>query len=199
MSENINRINESRDTYYRRSLELGPSPFLALALEFATNKDAAIDIGAGAMLDTKQIAENGFKDIFASDVNQNIENYFPPELKDKAVLKIEDINDYNYPPNSFDLVYTSKALHYLKQVNSDTVFQKILASIRRDGLFVGAIFGRSDEQEDAGVGYFPTRNQLKSKFPADQWDLIRATSRPNESPDPAYESLNLFGIIARKL
>lgn len=200
MTENpIDKVNADRERFYKQSLELGPSPFLKFALEYATVKDEAIDIGAGAMLDTKQIVDAGFTHVIASDVNPNTEGYLIDELRDHVSLKTEDVNSFDYPADSFDLVYSSKALQYLKAENTDRALENIFRSIRKGGLFVGAIFGLYDDQVDLNKGYFPTFAEIKSKFKDSEWKLIKATKRDSDSPNPHYEKMNLYGIIARKI
>ena len=93
-----------------------PRPLLVKALEFVQGRNFALDLGAGALSDTKYLVESGFKKVISLDKDgsaQDIYNTLPKERVDYVISAFEN---YFFPINSYDLVNAQYCLPFCERV-----------------------------------------------------------------------------------
>ena len=130
-------------SFYESTKELPPHESLVQALELVPVREAVLDLGAGAMRDTKLLLKAGFEKVVALDaepINQN------NEISDvRLEVVIEPFESYTFPEDSFDLVNAQFSLPFTSPDAFDDVFNKLQASLKKGGIFVGQFFGKNDE------------------------------------------------------
>ncbi|MEN9649531.1 MAG: hypothetical protein RL094_498 [Candidatus Parcubacteria bacterium] len=178
--------------YYEKARKFGPSPFLEMALKSVTNREKAIDIGAGSMVDTDLLIDAGFKEVVVLDNNPNVAELAKEERYKSVILDGRNVEQYDYQQNTFDIVYASKVLHFIKQEEYESVVASILSSIKPGGLFVGALVGdKSDMTRNISMT-FMSFEQHKQFFMRDGWKILTATNKDDGA------GLHIIGIIAKK-
>jgi len=123
-----------------------PRQLLVQALEYVKNKQTALDLGAGALNDSKSLLEAGFEKVIAVDSEENLEliSDVNKEYKDAFVFKKIKIEDYNFPENNFDLVNAQFVLSFIQKTKIVQVLDDIKKALKSDGIFVGQFFGIKD-------------------------------------------------------
>ena len=75
-------------TYIKNTSKRAPRTLLVKALEYITEKNAALDLGAGALNESRLLIERGFKKVIALDITES-----PDLIKglDKKVFQFKKI------------------------------------------------------------------------------------------------------------
>lgn len=122
-----------------------PRPLLVEATGLLTARDAAIDIGSGALNDARFLLEAGFSQVTALDgapIAQATADTLPA---DRFTYVISRFEDHTFPVEAYDLVSAQYALPFIPPDHFDRQFAAILASLRPQGILVGQLFGDRDE------------------------------------------------------
>lgn len=134
----------SWQSYFERTKDNPPRALLVAALPFVTRRDAALDLGAGALNDSRYLLEQGFRHVTAIDndpVAQAVAKTFP---KDRFTYGIASFEHFAFPENAYDLVNAQFSLPFIRPDRFDAVLGKILRALRPSGIFTGQLFGDRD-------------------------------------------------------
>lgn len=185
--------------YAERARDRPPRPLLLEAAQFTTRRDTAIDIGAGALNDTRFLLDAGFAHVTALDaepIAQDIADTLPP---DRFRYVIATFEDFAFLPATYDLLNAQYALPFIRPDSFDHVFDAILASLRPGGILTGQFFGDRDDWVGTPNMTFHSREGAEALLAP----LTVLAFR--EEDDPASQTLNgvpkhwhLFHFIARK-
>lgn len=120
----------------------------------------ALDLGAGALNDTRYLLEKGYE-VDAVDSSPSI-----LELgKDlKAHLFVSTFDTFNFPTATYDLINAAYALPFNPPETFDAMFARLVASLKPGGVFVGQLFGIEDSWSDNKKMTFHTRGQVEDLF-----------------------------------
>ena len=135
---------EGWDVYAARAANRPPRPLLVEALTLTAARSAAIDLGAGALTDTRYLLEQGFAQVTALDLAANAQataDSFPP---DRFTYAISSFEDFDFPVAGYDVINAHYALPFIHPEAFDRVFTAILGALRPGGLLVGQLFGEED-------------------------------------------------------
>lgn len=106
-------------TYYERTKHLPPQESLIEAEELVIQKDAALDIGGGALRDTRHILAQGWKQITVLDQEIQVAE-LAAELNDSRILCVtQNFESYPFPQNEYDLVNAQYALPFIHPTHFD--------------------------------------------------------------------------------
>lgn len=120
-----------------------PRQLLVQALEYTKNREVALDLGAGALNESKYLLKSGFKKVIAVDNEENLD--LISEIDNGAFsFKKTTIEDYNFSDDYYDLINAQFVLPFVKKEKIDTVINNIKSSLKKDGVFVGQFFGIKD-------------------------------------------------------
>jgi tellurite methyltransferase len=183
-------------TYYESTSERPPHESLVEAIAYVSSREAAIDVGAGAMRDTRHLLHEAFESVVALDaepINQNGEI-----TDDRLTVITQAFETYDFPENNFDLVNAQFSLPFTAPESFEAVFKGILASLKPEGVFVGQLFGTNDEWSKNPRMTFHTHEDIKRliqemkvlKLEGREYDGKTATGTPKH--------WHFFTIIARK-
>ncbi len=131
-------------TYYNQHLSRPPRPLLVKAVSFCKNKDIALDLGAGTLIESKFLLDSGFKKVVALDSSPEIEN-FAKQLNDERLeVLVNPYQDMVLSPESFDLITASYALPFYGPKGFKEFIEKLISSLKSGGVFTGQLFGNRD-------------------------------------------------------
>jgi len=126
--------------YYEDTKSKSPSKMLLEALPFVENKSKALDLGAGALVESKYLLSMGF-DVVAVDQER-----FPEEItNDKFKFVQGSFKDYEFPKESFDLITAQFSLPFNGKNGFTELWNKVVASLKTNGVFVGQLLVLNDE------------------------------------------------------
>ncbi len=136
--------------YFEKHLNRKPKEQLIKALSFCASKNVALDLGAGTLIESRAILNNGFKKVIAidnaPDVGLFVKNFNDVRLSFKNI----SFKEYNFPKNKFDLINAQYALPFNGEKGFNTLFKKIKNSLKNKGVFVGQFFGVKDSWNKKG-------------------------------------------------
>lgn len=185
--------------YAERARDRPPRPLLVEAVALGSGREAAIDIGAGALNDVRFLLEAGFAHVTALDaepIAQEIADSLPPERFRYVIASFEE---FGFPFAAYDLLNAQYALPFIRPEQFDRVFTAIVAALRPGGIVTGQLFGDRDDWVGTPNMTFHSREAAEA--------LLRplTTLAFREEDDPASQTLNgtpkhwhLFHFIARK-
>jgi len=187
------------DKYAQNAKDRPPRELLRRALEFVPARGAAIDLGAGALNDTRLLLDEGFAVVAALDsapIAQDIADTLPA---DRFTYVISTFELFDFPTEAFDLVNAQYALPFIHPDHFAAVFSRIVAALKPGGILTGQFFGNFDDWAGTPGMTFHTLAQARTAL----GDL-----RPlefEEYDEPSSQTLNgkpkhwhYYDIIARK-
>lgn len=129
--------------YINKTKNQAPRTLLVKALDYIKIKEAALDLGAGALNDSKCLQLAGFKKVYAVDTEED--QKLIKELDDQVfVFQKVAIEDYVFPLNFFDLVNAQFVLFFVKRDKITRVINDIKKTLKPGGIFVGQFLGLND-------------------------------------------------------
>lgn len=131
--------------YIDKTSSNAPRPLLVEALPFVKEKGSALDFGAGALVDTKHLLEQGFGHVTALDNDEASEERSKEIISENFVFAKNRFEDFDYPTNKYDLINAQFAISFIHKDRFTDVFTKILNSLKKGGIITGNIFGDKDE------------------------------------------------------
>ncbi|GLQ11992.1 tellurite resistance protein [Devosia yakushimensis] len=176
-----------------------PRPLLVDALQLISARDAAIDLGAGALTDSQYLLEQGFASVTALDsapVAQATADTFPATRFRYAISTFEA---FAFPTAAYDVVNAQYALPFIEPAHFPRVFAAIRASLKPGGLLVGQLFGDRDTWAGSPGMNFHTETSARALL-ADltllRFDVEDDANSKTMSGRPKH--WHAFHIIARR-
>ncbi len=144
-----------------------PIGFLVEAVKILKSIDSAgnnaLDIGCGAGVDVKYMAENGFNvEAIDSDLS-SIEQTKKICAGLPVIATQKDIKDFDIKPNHYQLIIAWNILSFLKEKDEiNNLLLNIKNGLVKDGIFVFSIFGPEDDWVKNGfIKSFWTIDEIK--------------------------------------
>jgi SAM-dependent methyltransferase len=103
-------------------------------------RDAALDLGAGNLRDSRFLKRRGFKKIVAVDSSIDSRIY----ESDGIELVIEEIERYRLGRNRYDLIISCNTLFFVRKSEIEELMQKIHAALRPNGVLACNLLGDLD-------------------------------------------------------
>lgn len=131
--------------FIARTVGRAPRPLLVRAIDYAGERGAALDLGSGALNDTRFLLDQGFHNVVAVDLEpgpEHISRTFPPDRFKQVQASFED---FGFEPHTYDLISAQFALPFIGPVHFDRTFDAITASLRQGGVITGQFFGNRDD------------------------------------------------------
>lgn len=129
--------------YINMTMNKPPRQLLVMALGFVKNKNVALDLGAGALNESKYLLDCDFKKVIAIDNEENPD--LINRINNKAfVFKKMAIEDYNFLKSSSSLINAQFVLPFIKIEKINQIIDNIKNSLEDGGIFVGQFFGTRD-------------------------------------------------------
>ena len=96
---------------------------------------SVLDLGCGYGWHSKYAAEQGAAPVLGLDSSKKM--IAEAQKRNSAaniIYKVCDIEKYEYPENSYDLVISNLVLHYVADL--DSIFKKVYQTLKTDGIFL---------------------------------------------------------------
>jgi SAM-dependent methyltransferase len=186
-------------SYYGRTEGREPSPLLQSAISLVPTRGHALDLGAGSLIETGYLADNGF---YVTAVERSKDAIKYKERVTKPFSFVEDpFEDYAFPTDKFDLVNATLSLPFTKPEKFSQVWSGIVGSLKKGGIFVGQFFGPNHDWTDPehpvhkkhGDMTFHTREELDGLLKS--FEIIKIL--PKEFLEGGTH-WHVFHVIARK-
>lgn len=187
------------DKYAENSKGKPPRELLRRALDFVGARGTALDLGAGALNDTRFLLDEGFASVIALDgapLAQDIADTFPADRFRYAIASFEQ---FDFPVGAYDLVNAQYSLPYIPPEHFDAVFARIVASLKPGGILTGQLFGNFDDWVGTSGMTFHTLAQARTVL----GDLRPLEFEENDEPNSSTLSgkpkhWHYYDIIARR-
>lgn len=149
--------------YYEQTKENPPRSSLVRAVGLVQNKGNALDLGSGALNDTRYLVSVGFEHVTAVDKNPVSEQEVEKLPRDKVSYDGSSFEDFNFQENSYDLINAQYSLPFTSKESFDEVFDSVIKSLKPGGVFVGQFFGDRDAWNIEGKSMtFQTREEVET-------------------------------------
>lgn len=179
------------EEYYKGTAGNPPNPLLLKALTYVRGLEKAIDLGAGALNETRYLLAQGF-DVTTVDSSPLVEQMARSIGSPRLHPFTGSFEDFDFPEDEYDLVVAMFALPFLESHFED-VFTKVKASLKVGGVFCGQFFGDRDQRKNHTNRTFHTKEQVLELI----GDLEILTFEEEERLKGDMNS-HIFHVIARK-
>lgn len=188
--------NSSWKQYYKNTAGRPPRKELVEAVVLVENKGFALDLGAGAMQDSIYLLEQGFKEVVAVDLESSVKGMAPTDQRLQVI--ISSFEDFNFPDNKFDLVNAQFSLPFTHPQHFARVFNSVKKSLKKNGVFVGQLFGDRDEWNKNQDMTFLSKDNVLSLL--DDMEVIKMQEEERDGKTAAgnEKHWHLFNLILRK-
>ncbi|HEX5430094.1 MAG TPA: class I SAM-dependent methyltransferase [Patescibacteria group bacterium] len=184
--------------YYNLTRDRAPSKLLMKALGYVKDKGRALDLGAGALNDTRYLLKQGFS-VLAIDKEQLPKDVLKNITSAKFVFKKKQFEQFEIPRNRFDLVNAQYSLPFVNKNNFARLWPKIVNSLRQGGIFTGQFFGIGDDWNDkSGKMSFFDREGVLKKLEFFHIISLKETKKIAPLALGGSKFWHLFNIIAKK-
>jgi tellurite methyltransferase len=183
--------------YYEITKANPPSKLLVKALEHVTNKNKALDIGGGALKDTRYLLDQGF-DVTVIDKSPLMEQEANALANNKLHAFTTSFEDFDFPENEFDIASAMFALPFTGPADFVSVFTKIKDSLKTEGVFCGQFFGVNDEWSKNPKMTFHNEAQAKDLLDGLEIISFKEIEEDSTTANGTPKHWHIFHIIAKK-
>jgi trans-aconitate methyltransferase len=177
--------------YYKGTVGNPPNPVLVKAVQYVQCKEKAIDLGAGALNETRYLLSFGF-DVTTIDQSQIVEE----ETRKIDSVQIHpyttSFEDFDFPKDAYDLAVSIHSLPFIEK-DFDKVFERIVLSLKIGGIFCGQFFGVRDMRRNNTNRTFHTKEQVLELL--HDFDILSFEEEERMRGDA---NVHIFHVIARK-
>ena len=183
--------------YYNLTRDKEPSKIAKAMLEYVDHKDRVLDMGAGALKDSKFLLEQGFE-VTALDREPAVFDEVARLSNDKIHAIIQSFEDFDFPIAAYDVVYAMSSLPFVRPEEFPHVFHSIKKSLKPGGVFTGVFFGPDDDWSTDATMTFHTRQQVAELF--DGFEIKKLIERMDhgQTAEGVPKTWHVFLVIAKK-
>lgn len=136
--------NISWKKYVEETATRPPRPLLIEAIQYVEEKNEALDLGAGALNDSKHLISEGFKKVTAIDMD-DASSAKAKEISFGGFSFIQSTYaNFPFAKEKYDLVNAQYALPFNPPDTFNEVLEKVIGSLKKGGVLVGQFFGDRD-------------------------------------------------------
>jgi SAM-dependent methyltransferase len=186
------------EKYGELTKDAPPRPLLVKALAFAKPAGRALDVGGGALNDTRYLLEQGF-DVSVVDGSKDIVEKAAAKIQsEKFRYTISTFADFDFPKETYDLVSAMFSLPFNPPETFDAVFQNIKDSVAKGGIFCGNLCGPKDQWHPNPDMTFRTKEEVEASL-ADM-EILSITDREWDGilANGAAKHWHLINFIGKK-
>ena len=185
--------------YIEKTSTNKPRALLVEALPYVGSREAVLDLGAGALVDSKYLLSQGFKKVIAVDDDLAAEEK-SQEIKDTHFSFVKTkFENYTYPPETYDLINGQYAFSFIQPDQFFDVMSDVFGSLKKNGIITGQIFGDRDGWNVSGSGKsFLTRQQFDKLFSTFSIIKIHEEEKDDKTALGKPKHWHLFHFIAKK-
>ncbi len=184
--------------YYKSMKSTLPRPLLVEALKHVVEKNKAIDIGGGALNDTKYLLDQGF-DVTVIDKSPLVEQEAKNIPSDRLHAFTTSFEDYDFPKEQYDLASAMYALPFTAPAHFDSVFEKVKESLKKGGIFCGQFFGDRDEWSKDPKMTFHTKKRVQELLKDLEIISFVEEEKDSKTARGTMKHWHVFHVISRKI
>ncbi len=187
--------------YYQQKQGQPPSKLLVKAVEYVAQKQQALDLGAGPLLDAQFLLQAGFERVTAVDAEPTVRQLAEQQQMptDKLMVVISPIEELVLPANTYDLVTTHLTLSFLSLSALTALIPNIHAGLTPGGIFCGDIWGPDDEWNDGSTALtFLTEQQVRDLLSDFETVLFETTNSSVTLARGGSKQSHVHHFIVRK-
>jgi len=198
---------ERLELYERGTAQRGPRELLVMALERhgPSAPGRALDLGCGLGQETELLLSRGWQ-VTATDASARmleITRGRARRIDAEARLRLvhAPFERTELPTESFDLANAGFSLPFAQAVHFAAIWQRIMCSLRRGGLFVGQLFGPDDEfVRQSPVGSMNAHGAADVPQLFEGLDILHheEVNRPGETAKGSPKHWHVHHLIARR-
>ncbi|MEK7103556.1 MAG: class I SAM-dependent methyltransferase [Patescibacteria group bacterium] len=194
---------EESNTYekhYDDTRNMPPAQLLVDAVKYVVHKDKALDVGAGALRDTRFLLEQGF-DVVAIDQSPLLAKEAEAVQSEKLHYVITSFDSFDFPENEYDIVSSTAALSFNHPDTFNEVFEKIKKSVKREGILSVNIFGTNDEWNTDGNERnmtFLSKDEVEKLFEGFKIITFYESEKDSTTADKKPKHWHIFRVIAKR-
>lgn len=163
MPNSKNHSFENWAQYLELSKNNPPSALLESAIPLVANRDYALDLGAGALRDSKFLLSSGFGKVMAIDSEKEIHKYRSKIPADKLKIKITEFEKLKLPKETFNLINAQFSLSFTEKSHFPKLIQQIKNSLKINGIFCANFFGNKDSWNTSENSLLPNMTFLTKR------------------------------------
>lgn len=184
--------------YYDKTRNMPPRSLLITALRHVKNKNKAIDIGGGALHDTRYLLNLGFE-VTVIDNEPLLAKETEHIKSDRLNVHVTSFEDFEFGVSKYDLASAMYALPFNPPASFADVFNNIKQSLVKDGIFCGQLFGINDTWSTNSKMTFHTKEQIEKLLKGMEIIQLTEEDEDGKTANGQPKHWHLFHVIARKL
>lgn len=169
------------------------------AVTLVREKETALDLGAGALNETKYLLTAGFGRVVALDAEPGIVER-AKGLKESEHLEVvvSRFEDYAFPVNTFDLVNARYSLPFISPDSFEEVFLRVKESLKSGGILIGQVFGSNDHRNKREDMTFHSREEVEQLL--SDMEILQLNEKEYDGPtyNQGVQHWHVFDVLARK-
>lgn len=189
----------SADAYAQKTASLHPHEIAQLFLDQLPQKAHILDIGCGPGRDVKIFADRGHNVTGIDFSSKAIE--IAKRAVPNATFQIMDIESMAFPAGSFDGIWASASLLHIPKENLPSVFSKIHALLKSNGIFYVSVKKGCGERLEKDERYgdvekfwsFFEEDELKSYLTQAGFNILKFINVENVTPYQTHPYLRALG------
>ncbi|MCK4918542.1 MAG: methyltransferase domain-containing protein [Candidatus Pacebacteria bacterium] len=187
----VNKVDWSE--WYDMTRLQPPNKLLVEALLYVKNTGKVIDIGGGALRDTRHLLQRGF-DVTVIDKNSLLEKE-ALKIKNKRLHPIvTSFEDFQFPINEYVLALAIQSLSYCDFTHFDRVIKNIKLSLKKGGIFCGQIYDEYGQEPKSLHKTYKTVEEVKEYLK----DMEIILFQEEETEKGRTKHWRIYNFIARK-
>ncbi|MBP9719176.1 MAG: class I SAM-dependent methyltransferase [Candidatus Levybacteria bacterium] len=187
------------DTYYKAHKSRGPREQVVRALGACKERESALDLGAGTLVESAFLLENDFKNVTAVDSSPQTKSFAESFDQQRFTLKICSYQEFNFPKNYYDLINAQYALPFYGKDGFEKFIEKIKLSLKPGGIFVGQFFGVNDEWNAADSKLaFQTKDEVLNMLSELEMIEFNEEEKDGKTASGETKHWHVFHFITKK-
>jgi tellurite methyltransferase len=180
--------------WYNHTRVQPPYDLLNKALSYVKNMGKALDVGGGALKDTRYLLEKGF-DVTVIDKSPLLEKEAEKIKSDRLHTYVTSFENFDFPVNEYVLASAMHSLSYCEPEHFNRVFINIKSSLKKGGIFCGHLYDTYDEWSKGINRAYQTANGAKELLK----DMDVILFQEEETEGDHTKHWRIYDFIARKL
>jgi SAM-dependent methyltransferase len=186
------------DKFYENSKDRPLRQLLLDSMAYVKPPGKALDIGAGALKESRYLLDQGFE-VTAFDSEPAAAEIAKTILDDKFRFQPASYWEFKYPQQEYDLVTAMYALPFTPPEQFDEVMRNVLDSVKPGGIFAGHFFGEQDEWNNRANNMSFVSEPALHKFFEGFDELSFCEQKGEDSTDSGgMKFWHIYHLIARK-
>ncbi len=195
----MNTKKESWNDYYKKISRKPPSLLLKVALNEVKQIGIAYDLGAGAGVDSKFLAKQGWN-VFAVDKEPSSINFIRKIKTVRGDIKPVLSNFEELTLQKAHLIFASFSLPFCSPCKFPFLWNKIQSSLVGGGILAGTLLGNNDSwvKDSNGGMTFQTNKQILDLF--EDYEILYFDEQEEDRPTALgkQKHWHVYSFVVRK-